>query len=96
VQRIHQRVKAAAEVDYPAYGVTGPSKDVSPSGGDRKLAQSAHMYHYQHQKQQMAALQKGAMQGDRQGSGGSDVESEDDNEDDNDYTVYECPGLAPV
>lgn len=43
----------------------------------------------------MAALQKGAIQGERQGSGGSDVESEDDNED-GDYTVYECPGLAPV
>ena len=69
-------------MDYPAYGVTGPSKDVSPNGGDRKLAQSAHMYHYQHQKQQMAALQKTAIQEDRQGSGdGSDVESEDDNED---------------
>ncbi|ODN03323.1 Neural proliferation differentiation and control protein 1 [Orchesella cincta] len=92
---IHERIKAAADVDYPAYGVTGPSKDVTPSGGDRKLAQSAHMYHYQHQKQQMAALQKGAIQGDRQGSGGSDVESDDDNED-GDYTVYECPGLAPA
>ncbi|CAL8143626.1 unnamed protein product [Orchesella dallaii] len=93
--RIHERIKAAADVDYPAYGVTGPSKDVTPSGGDRKLAASAHMYHYQHQKQQMAALQKGAIQGDRQGSGGSDVESDDDNED-GDYTVYECPGLAPA
>ncbi|CAG7828498.1 unnamed protein product, partial [Allacma fusca] len=69
--RIHERVKAAADVDYPAYGVTGPSKD----------------------KQQMAALQKSPIQGDTQGSGGSDVESEDDNED-GDYTVYECPGLA--
>ncbi len=88
-------MKAAADVDYPAYGVTGPSKDVSPTGGDRKLAQSAHMYHYQHQKQQMAALQKTTMEGDRQGSAGSDVESEDDNEE-GDYTVYECPGLAPV
>lgn len=104
--RIHERIKAAADVDYPAYGVTGPSKDLTPGGtcggvggvgGDRKLAQSAQMYHYQHQKQQMAALQKGAIQGnDRQGSGGSDVESEDDNEEDGDYTVYECPGLAPV
>lgn len=80
-------MKAAAEVDYPAYGVTGPSKDVSPSGGDRKLAQSAQMYHYQHQKQQMAALQKGALQPERPAAG-SDVESEDENEDDdNDYTV---------
>jgi hypothetical protein len=76
--------------------VTGPSKDVSPTSGDRKLAQSAQMYHYQHQKQQMAALQKGAQQGDRQGSAGSDVESDDNDDEENDYTVYECPGLAPV
>lgn len=93
--RIHERVKAAADVDYPAYGVTGPSKDVSPNGGDRKLVQSAHMYHYQHQKQQMAALQKSPLQGEQPGSAGSDVESDDDNEE-GDYTVYECPGLAPV
>lgn len=55
------------------------------------------MYHYHHQKTQIVALQKNAVQqSDQQGSGGSDVESEDDNDDDNDYTVYECPGLAPV
>jgi len=93
--RINERIKATADVDYPAYGVTGPSKDVSPTGGDRKLAQSAHMYHYQHQKQQMAALQKTPLPGDGQGSAGSDVESDDENEE-GDYTVYECPGLAPV
>ena len=28
------------------------------SGGDRRLAQSAQMYHYQHQKQQMIAMEK--------------------------------------
>jgi hypothetical protein len=54
------------------------------------------MYHYQHQKQQMAALQKTTLQGgERPGSGGSDVESEEDDEE-GDYTVYECPGLAPA
>lgn len=95
VYRINERIKATADVDYPAYGVTGPSKDVSPTVGDRKLAQSAHMYHYQHQKQQMAALQKSPLAGDGPGSAGSDVESEDEN-DEGDYTVYECPGLAPV
>lgn len=62
-----------------------------------KLCIYSYRYHYQHQKQQMAALQKGgALQEDRQGSAGSEGESEDDNDDDNDYTVYECPGLAPV
>lgn len=42
-------------MDYPAYGVTGPTVD---SSGDRKLAQSAHMYHYQHQKQQIIAMER--------------------------------------
>lgn len=48
--------KAAADIDYPAYGITGPNKDVSPTG-DRRLAQSAQMYHYQHQKQQIIAME---------------------------------------
>lgn len=79
-------------MDYPAYGVTGPNKDVSPSG-DRKLAQSAQMYHYQHQKQQIIAMENSQA---ADGSCGlSDVESDDDNEE-GDYTVYECPGLAPT
>lgn len=53
--RLSKRAKAAADVDYPAYGVTGPTVD---SSGDRKLAQSAHMYHYQHQKQQIIAMER--------------------------------------
>ena len=51
-------MKAASEAEYPAYGVTGPTKERLGSPGDRKLAQSAQMYHYQHQKQQMIALEK--------------------------------------
>lgn len=65
-------------------------KVVSP--GDRKLAQSAQMYHYQHQKQQMIAMEKanGEMKHDA-----SEEDSEEENEE-GDYTVYECPGLAPT
>lgn len=90
--KLHRHVKAASDVDYPAYGVTGPTKERSPSQGDRKLAQSAQMYHYQHQKQQMIALEKanGEMKPDA-----SEDESEEENEE-GDYTVYECPGLAPT
>lgn len=90
--KLHTHVKAASDVDYPAYGVTGPTKERSPSQGDRKLAQSAQMYHYQHQKQQMIAMEKanGEMKPDA-----SDDESEEENEE-GDYTVYECPGLAPT
>lgn len=61
--------------------------------GDKKLAQSAQMYHYQHQKQQIIAMENRS--GDVNGRAMSDVESDDENEE-GDYTVYECPGLAPV
>lgn len=94
VIRLHKKTKAAADVEYPAYGVTGPNKDISPSTGDRRLAQSAQMYHYQHQKQQIIAMENRSNNGDRNASL-TDVESDDENEE-GDYTVYECPGLAPV
>jgi hypothetical protein len=61
--RVRRNSKASEDVEYPAYGVTGPKgaggKDISPtSGTDRKLAQNAQMYHYQHQKQQMIAFDR--------------------------------------
>lgn len=90
--KLHKNVKAASDVDYPAYGVTGPAKErMGPGPGDRKLAQSAQMYHYQHQKQQMIAMEKanGEMKNEA-----SEEESDEENEE-GDYTVYECPGLAP-
>ncbi|CAH1180306.1 unnamed protein product [Phaedon cochleariae] len=89
---LRKHVKNAQDVDYPAYGITGPNKDLSPSG-DRRLAQSAQMYHYQHQKQQIIAMER-APPGERNGSV-SDGESDEENEE-GDYTVYECPGLAPT
>jgi len=90
--RLHKKVKAASDVEYPAYGVTGPAKERVGSPGDRKLAQSAQMYHYQHQKQQMIASERPG--GDHPGgTGGSDAESEEECEE-GDYTVFECPGLA--
>lgn len=55
--RLQRGAKAAADIEYPAYGVTGPNKDVSPSE-DQRLAQSAQMYHFQHQKQQIIAMEK--------------------------------------
>ncbi|CAB3225645.1 unnamed protein product [Arctia plantaginis] len=85
---LSKKAKAAADVDYPAYGVTGPTMDTS---GDRKLAHSAHMYHYQHQKQQIIAMERNGLE-QRNGSV-SDPESEEENEE-GDYTVYECPGFA--
>ncbi|PAA49481.1 hypothetical protein BOX15_Mlig001369g3 [Macrostomum lignano] len=67
-------------------------KNSSGHPGDGKLALSAQMYHYQHQKQQMMAQEKS---NDQSKQGGSDVDSDLENED-ADFTVYECPGLAPT
>nr|CAG4646487.1 EOG090X0B4J [Macrothrix elegans] len=119
-----RRVKAAQEVEYPAYGITGPGpspsgksslksspSSSSPAGGlsgwtlgkspkaaatsgDKKLAHSAHMFHFQHQKQQVIALESSHSTCERRGSN-SGGESDEDNEE-GDYTVYECPGLAPT
>ncbi|KAF5281027.1 hypothetical protein FQA39_LY05232 [Lamprigera yunnana] len=89
---LQKHAKNASDVEYPAYGVTGPNKDISPSG-DRRLAQSAQMYHYQHQKQQIIAMERAAAN-ERHGSV-SEADSDEENEE-GDYTVYECPGLAPT
>lgn len=72
----------------------GPNKDVSPSSGDRRLAQSAQMYHYQHQKNLITNSMENQNSGEQNGSL-SDIETDEENEE-GDYTVYECPGLAPV
>lgn len=91
--RFYKKSKAAQDVEYPAYGVTGPNKEkLSPTSGDRRLAQNAQIYHYQHQKQQIIAMDN-KMHEDRNGSL-SDAANSDDEE--GDYTVYECPGLAPT
>ena len=83
--------KSEEDVEYPAYGVTGPAKDCSPAG-DRKLAHSAQMYHYQHQKNQMISIARPGQAGS-----GQEEESEGEGEgEEGDYTVYECPGLASV
>nr|CAG4634988.1 EOG090X0B4J [Alona affinis] len=119
--RWQRRAKSAQDVEYPAYGITGPGP--SPSGksslksspsssnppgglgswggkspkaasGDKKLAHSAHMFHFQHQKQQVIAMESQHTGCERRGSN-SGGESDEDNEE-GDYTVYECPGLAPT
>ncbi|KAH8867643.1 Neural proliferation differentiation and control protein 1 [Schistosoma japonicum] len=67
-----------------------PDKMLSLSSeDDRKLAQSAQMYHYQHQKQQMLALEKV-----NDHARTSDEDDSEDDVDEGDFTVYECPGLA--
>ncbi|KAL7839869.1 hypothetical protein SRHO_G00265270 [Serrasalmus rhombeus] len=89
--RMQRGSRLAQKVDYPAFGVMSPHSYDSTSSGDKKLAQSAQMYHYQHQKQQMLSLK----QRDEPKIPESGATSDEENED-GDFTVYECPGLAPT
>lgn len=93
VLRLQRKAKDAADVEYPAYGVTGPNKEATPTG-DRRLAHSAQMYHYQLTKQNIIAMES-SRGVERRGSV-SEADSEDDENEEGDYTVYECPGLAPT
>lgn len=89
---LRKKIKAAETVDYPAYGVTGPSKDLLyPS--DKKFVQSVDMFHYQQQKQKKHSLENKS--NGETNDGFSDLDGEFDM-DDGDYTVYECPGFAPT
>lgn len=95
--KIQKRAQSAADAEYPSYGVTGPTSSggkISPSStmSDRKLAQSAQMFHYQQQRQQMMAQEKAHLDAKPVHSDDSDDETPAGG----DYTVYECPGLAPT
>ncbi|XP_030005414.1 neural proliferation differentiation and control protein 1a isoform X2 [Sphaeramia orbicularis] len=92
--KLQRESRLAQKVDYPGYGGAGApaAKANGPSMGDKTLAQSAQMYHYQHQKQQMLSMGK---QKPEQKVPDTDVTS-DEEEVGGDFTVYECPGLAPT
>ncbi|XP_029999068.1 neural proliferation differentiation and control protein 1-like [Sphaeramia orbicularis] len=89
--RLQKSVRLTQKVDYPAYGLMrAQTFDNVP--GDKKLAHSAQMYHYQHQKQQMLSLEK-HREGPKVPDSGASTDEENE---DGDFTVYECPGLAPT
>ncbi|XP_048876438.1 neural proliferation differentiation and control protein 1a [Brienomyrus brachyistius] len=90
--RLQRGMRLAQKVDYPAYGMMGPNHSDGTLPGDKNLAQSAQMYHYQHQKQQMLSMDKHKDETKIPDSGAT---SDEENED-GDFTVYECPGLAPT
>lgn len=94
---IQKRAEAATDHDYPSYGMSGmnPNGSKLSSGSaisDRKLAHSAQMFHYQQQRQQMMAQEKAHLDTKPLHS----EESDEDAPGVGDYTVYECPGLAPT
>ncbi|KAM8934335.1 neural proliferation differentiation and control protein 1 [Pelodytes ibericus] len=90
--RMRREMKLAEKTDYPAFKSASPPPYEKASPGDKKLAQNAQMYHYQHQKQQMLSMEKNKEEPKHTDSA---VTSDEENED-GDFTVYECPGLAPT
>ncbi|XP_026102292.1 neural proliferation differentiation and control protein 1-like [Carassius auratus] len=89
--RVQRETRLAQKVDYPAFHAAGPNNNHT-SSGDANLAHSAQMYHYQHQKQQMLSMDKHKAEPKVSESGAT---SDEENEV-GDFTVYECPGLAPT
>uniref|UniRef100_A0A9J7Y2X4 Neural proliferation, differentiation and control, 1a n=1 Tax=Cyprinus carpio carpio TaxID=630221 RepID=A0A9J7Y2X4_CYPCA len=89
--RLQRETHLAQKVDYPAFHAAGPNHNHA-SSGDKTLAHSAQMYHYQHQKQQMLSMEKHKAEPKVSESGAT---SDEENEV-GDFTVYECPGLAPT
>ncbi|XP_024150334.1 neural proliferation differentiation and control protein 1 [Oryzias melastigma] len=89
--RLQKGLRLSQKVDYPAYGLMR-AQNFCSFPGDKKLAHNAQMYHYQHQKQQMLSLEKHRDEPKVPDSGAS---TDEENED-GDFTVYECPGLAPT
>ncbi|XP_044030573.1 neural proliferation differentiation and control protein 1a [Siniperca chuatsi] len=92
--KLQKESHLAQKVDYPAFrGAGAPAATTKGTPmGDKSLAQSAQMYHYQHQKQQMLSV--GNHKPEQKVH---DIEvTSDEEEVGGDFTVYECPGLAPT
>ncbi|XP_027278675.1 neural proliferation differentiation and control protein 1 isoform X2 [Cricetulus griseus] len=90
--RLQREIRLTQKADYAATA-KAPTSSTTPriSPGDQRLAHSAEMYHYQHQRQQMLCLERHKEPPKELESPSSDEENED-----GDFTVYECPGLAPT
>lgn len=90
--RLQREIRLTQKADYAAT-TKAPTSPATPriSPGDQRLAHSAEMYHYQHQRQQMLCLERHKEPPKELETASSDEENED-----GDFTVYECPGLAPT
>lgn len=89
--RLQRDIRLTQKTDYAAPQATSSPTTPRISPGDQRLAHSAEVYHYQHQRQQMRCLDRHKEPPKELDSASSDEENED-----GDFTVYECPGLAPT
>lgn len=86
----NQRIENAFS-NFSHYAPTGPGKEKKKKDGDEGLAYRAQLHHYQQTKQKIIS-------GNEQDVGipEPDEASEASDYDENNFSVYECPGLAPT
>ncbi|VDM07929.1 unnamed protein product [Wuchereria bancrofti] len=72
------------------YAPTGPGKSRKKKGGDEGLAYKAQLHHYQQAKQKIISGEDGTI------TFPDGYESSETSDDENNFSVYECPGLAPT
>ncbi|XP_040819281.1 neural proliferation differentiation and control protein 1 isoform X2 [Ochotona curzoniae] len=89
--RLQRDMRLAQKVDYAATKAPGSPATPRISPGDQRLAHCAELFHFQRQRQQMLSLERHKEPAKELDSASSDEENEDC-----DFTVYECPGLAPT
>lgn len=89
--RLQREIRLTQKTDYTTAKSPGSPAAPQISPGDQRLAHSAEMYHYQHQRQQMLCLER-----HKEPPKELDTASSDEENEDGDFTVYECPGLAPT
>ncbi|VDK72883.1 unnamed protein product [Litomosoides sigmodontis] len=83
--------KCAADNCDLTYAPTGPGKSKKKRGGDESLAYKAQLHHYQQAKQKIISGENGAVP-----LPDAYESSETSDDDENNFSVYECPGLAPT
>ncbi|KAM4877867.1 neural proliferation differentiation and control protein 1 [Thomomys bottae] len=91
--RLQREIRLTQKADYSTAKAAPRSPGTATPGispGDQRLAHSAEMYHYQHQRQQMLCLER------HKGPPKALDSASDEETEDGDFTVYECPGLAPT
>nr|XP_033771283.1 neural proliferation differentiation and control protein 1-like isoform X2 [Geotrypetes seraphini] len=90
--RLQKEVHLAQKMAYTAY--RGSRRYPVHRPGDIRLAQSVQVHHYQNEKKKILALEE-AVAGSQKPQQQLSTESEAETEN-GEYTVYECPGLAPT
>lgn len=98
--------------DFTRYSPAGPAKKLASlrnngirmdENGDDSLAYKAQLHHYQQTKQKIIGLEEGGLSGAASPAGsphsihhGENSEDEAEDLEEHNYSVYECPGLAPT